>query len=71
MDPIRLEPATSDTGARGGRGMNLGPLLAYPGLGSRAFWPEWPKVGSYTLTITATSGGLVRSTTVSLQLKRK
>jgi uncharacterized membrane protein len=29
------------------------------------------KVGSYTLTITATSGTLVRSTTVSLQVKRR
>jgi hypothetical protein len=29
------------------------------------------KVGSYTLTITATSGSLVRTTTVSLQVKRK
>jgi N-acetylmuramoyl-L-alanine amidase len=29
------------------------------------------KVGSYTLTITATSGSLVHTTTVSLQIKRK
>jgi N-acetylmuramoyl-L-alanine amidase len=29
------------------------------------------KVGSYTLTITATSGSLVHSTTISLQVKRK